>query len=97
MDRHTTVSTQRFLQDLLKEPLIFCKPKTRKMQENEREPTGRANKSSKDYYDLTEEASKRPGGEEATIAARQAESDDIHAETTSSRVDSTEGGQLGRK
>lgn len=30
----------------------------------------------KAYYDLTEEASKRPGGEEATRQARIAENDD---------------------
>ncbi len=29
------------------------------------------------HYDLSEESSKRPEGEEATIAARQAESDDL--------------------
>ncbi len=57
--------------------------------------TGRENRTSKDYYDLTEEASKRPGSEEATVAARQAESDDIHEETTQGPVDRPEGDNWG--
>jgi hypothetical protein len=32
------------------------------------------------YYDLTEEASKRPEGEEATTALRMAENDDVNEE-----------------
>jgi hypothetical protein len=37
------------------------------------------------HFDLTE-ASKRDGGEEATIAARQAESDDANEETNTGAV-----------
>ena len=65
------------------------------MQEKGKMNTGRENKSSKDYYDMTEEASKRPDGEEANVAARQAESDDINEETTQSRVDGPKGDSWG--
>ena len=37
-------------------------------------------------YDLTEEASKRPGDEEASSIARQIEGDDINEETNSGQV-----------
>lgn len=44
-------------------------------------------------YDLSEEASRRPG-EGATEAARQAESDEVNEETGLGPVDSKEGGSV---
>ncbi len=40
------------------------------------------------HFDLSEESSKRPEGEAATIAARQSESDDLNEETGRGPVDS---------
>jgi len=45
---------------------------------------------SQEHFDFMEEASKRPGGEEATIAGREAESDDMNEETNAGRVNSPE-------
>jgi hypothetical protein len=49
-----------------------------------------SNKSSADYYDMTEEASKRPqqGG---TQEARQSESDDLNEEASQGPVSSPSG------
>jgi len=44
--------------------------------------------NSKRNFDLTEEASKRPGDENATSAARQAESDDVNEERSTEQKDS---------
>jgi len=38
------------------------------------------------HFDLTEEASKRPGGTESTSTARQEENDDINEETNIGNV-----------
>ena len=43
------------------------------MPEQNHPPGGPNRPGTKPYYDLTEEGSKRPGGEEATSAAREAE------------------------
>ena len=51
------------------------------MSEQKHPPGGENRPGTKPYYDLTEEASKRPGGEEATDAAREAETlDDFNGE-----------------
>jgi hypothetical protein len=47
---------------------------------------GKAN--SQKNFDLTEEASKRQGGEEASSVARQLESDDVNEETAAGSVNS---------
>ena len=39
------------------------------------------------HFDLSEESSKRPEGEAATVAARQSESDDINEESGLGPVD----------
>ena len=51
------------------------------------------NKTSTDYYDMTEESSKRSSG---TQQARQAESDDVNEETTQRPVSSPEGDHWGQ-
>ena len=50
-----------------------------------------SNTPPKEHFDLTEEASKRPGSEAATEAARQAESDDSNEETGLGKVDGPDG------
>lgn len=44
-------------------------------------------KDSQKYFDLSEEASKRPGNERTTVA-RQAESDDVKEESNTGPVNS---------
>lgn len=46
-------------------------------------------------FDLSEEASKRPEGDDATGIARQVESDDLNEETGRGAVDSPGGGLFG--
>ncbi len=57
------------------------------MQTRNNPSSDRDEKSSKEYYDMTEDASRRPGGEDATKAARNAESDDANEETNLGTVD----------
>jgi hypothetical protein len=51
-----------------------------------KEAASKDNRHGGKHFDLTEEASKRDGGEEATIAARQVESDDVNEETNTGAV-----------
>ena len=51
-----------------------------------KEAASKENPSPEKHFDLTEEASKRDGGEAATVAARQAESDDANEETNTGSV-----------
>ena len=61
------------------------------MPTKNKNPEG-SNKGSADYYDMSEEASKRLGG---TQQARQSESDDLNEETTQGPVSSPEGDHWG--
>ena len=45
------------------------------------EAASKDNPRENQHFDLSEEASKCPGGEEATVAARQAENDDLNEDT----------------
>ena len=52
----------------------------------------RSDKGAADYYDMSEEASKRP---DSTQQARQSESDDLNEETTQGSVSSPKGDHWG--
>jgi hypothetical protein len=62
------------------------------MKKEERQPAGGPKKpGGYEHYDLTEEASKRPGQSGATEAARRAESDDANEETNIGSVNTPAG------
>jgi ribosomal protein L1 len=51
-----------------------------------KEAASKENRSPEKHFDLTEEASKRDEDEAATVAARQAESDNANEETNAGSV-----------